>query len=755
MTGESPERPDARAKVTGRARYTGDLRIPGMLEGAVLRSPWPHARIAGIDTAEAARQPGVVAVLTAADLAGLDPYFGQALRDQPVLAIDRVRFAGEPVAAVAAKDARAAEAACRRIVVRYEPLPALRTVDEALAPGAPALHDRAPRSTLFPDVRDITPDLARNVAHHFVFRRGEPEAAFHVADRVFDDTFTLPGVHHHALEPHGAIAHHLGAELTVWAGTQYPFATRQMLAEMFELPHSRVRVVVPFVGGAFGSRELLPVAPLAAALSRKAGAPVRILVSAEDTARTVVREGARIRIQTAVRADGTLLGRRAEIHLDIGAYANQGPRLCKKAGYRVIGPYRIPHVHVDAYAVYTTNISAGAYRGFSAPEVCWAYESQMDAIAAALGLDPVALRMRNLLGRGDAYVDGDRPVDSDLPAMLETLTAAVGWDDPRPAGTGLGLACALKDGGGTRTSSTAVVRLHADASATVLASSAEIGQGVQAALGALAAAELGLPPARVTVSAPDTALTPFDQRTNASRATALLGQAVRDAARHVAEQVRAIAAEALGVAPEACRLEGGGVRAGDRRLTYAEVVQCFFRDAGGELLGIGYYRPAPARATLGSTASFWEVGLGAVLVSVDRETGALTMHRYVTLSDAGRVVSRQGVEGQDLGGAMMGLGPALFEALAYDDGGQLLNPGLIDYRLPLFADLPPVLDALVVEGGGGPGPDGVKGVAEGSIIPVAPAIANALFAAAGVRIRDLPLTPERVWRALRDGGRAR
>jgi CO/xanthine dehydrogenase Mo-binding subunit len=746
--GPSPERPDARAKVTGRARYTGDLHVPGMVEGAVLRSPWPHARIVSIDTAEAERQPGVLAVLTAADLGAIDPYFGQALRDQPVLAIDRVRFAGEPVAAVAAADARTAEAALRRIVVHYEPLPALRTPDEALAPGAPALHDRAPRSTLFPDVQDITPDLARNVAHHFVFRRGDPEAAFREADRVFDDTFTLPSVHHHPLEPHGAIAHHLGSELTVWAGTQYPFATRQMLAEMFGLPQSRVRVVVPFVGGAFGSRELLPVVPLAVALSRKAGAPVRVLCSAEDTARTVARDAARIRIQTAVRADGTLLGRRAEIHLDVGAYANQGPRLCKKAGYRVIGPYRIPHVHVDAYAVYTNHVSAGAYRGFGAPEVCWAYESQMDAIATALGLDPVALRMRNLLGRGDEYARGDRPIDSDIPAMLETLTKAVGWDGPRAAGTGRGLACALKDGGGTRTSSTAVVRLHPDASATVLASSAEIGQGVQAVLGQLAAAELGIPPARVTVSAPDTALTPFDQRTNASRATALLGQAVREAARHVTEQARAIAAEALGVPLEACRIEDGGVRAGDRRLSYGEVVQRFFRDAGGELLGIGYYRPAAARGTLGATASFWEVGLGAAVVSVDRETGAVTVHRYVTLSDPGRVVNREGVEGQDLGGAMMGLGPALFEALAYDDGGQLLNASLIDYRLPLFSDLPASLEALVVEGGGGPGPDGVKGVAEGSIIPVAPAIANALFAATGVRIRDLPLSPERVWRAL-------
>jgi CO/xanthine dehydrogenase Mo-binding subunit len=364
----------------------------------------------------------------------------------------------------------------------------------------------------------------------------------------------------------------------------------------------------------------------------------------------------------------------------------------------------------------------------------------------------VALRRRNLLARGEEYARGDRPVDSDLPAALDTLAAAVGWGEPPPPGAGAaGVAVALKDGGGTRTSSTAVVRLHGDASATVLASSAEIGQGVHAVLAQLAAAELGLAPARVAVTAPDTGVTPFDQRTNASRATALLGHAVQAAARHVAEQVRAIAAEALGVPAGECRLEAGEVRAGDRRIGLGAVIQRFFRDAGGELLGVGYFRPAPARATLGAAASFWEIGLGAALVSVDRETGALTVRRYVTLSDPGRTIHAAGVEGQDLGGAMMGLGPALFEALVYEDG-QLLNGSLAAYRLPLFTDLPDALEALVVEGGGGPGPHGAKGVAEGSIIPVAPAIANAVFAATGVRIRDLPLTPERVWRALRDAG---
>jgi CO/xanthine dehydrogenase Mo-binding subunit len=746
--GRSLERQDARDKVTGRARYTVDLRIPGMVEGKVLRSPHPHARLVAVDTTGARALPGVLAVLTGGDLDGIDPYFGQAVRDQPMLAIDRVRFAGEPVAAVAAVDAATAAAALGRIVVRYEPLPVLATVDEALAPGAPQLHVERPRSTLFPDVQDIAPDVARNICHRFRYRRGDPDAAFRDADLVVDDTFTLPGIHHFPLEPLGAIAHHAGGELTVWVGTQYPFAMRQALAEMFGLPQSRVRIVVPYVGGAFGSRELVPAAPIAAALSRACGAPVRVLFSSEETARTVGRNAGRVRIQSAVMRDGTIVGRRGTIHLDTGAYTDQGSRIAKKAGYRIVGPYRIPHVEVEACAVFTNSVSAGSYRGFGTPEVCWAYESQMDIIAARLGIDPFTLRMKNLLKRDEEYAPGDRPVDSDMDQALEILAKDVGWLEPRPGARGVGLACALKDGGGTRTSSTAIVRLHQDGSATVLASSAEIGQGVQSVLGQIAAHELGLEPARVTVTAPDTGVTPFDQRTNASRATALLGHAVQEAARRVAEQVRAIAAERLGAAPDACRLEGGGVTAGGRAVGFGELIQHFFRDAGGELIGHGYQRPATGTNVLGATASFWEIGLGAAVVAVDRETGSLTVERYVSLSDPGRAINPAGVEGQDLGGAMQGLGPALFEGLSYD-GGQLVNGTLLDYRLPLFSDLPASFDALIVEGGGGPGPHGAKGVAEGSIIPVAPAVANAVFAAVGVRVKDLPLTPERVWRALR------
>jgi CO/xanthine dehydrogenase Mo-binding subunit len=759
--GKSLPRKDAREKVTGRAVYTVDLRVPGMVDGFVLRSPHAHARVVAIHTAEAQRVPGVLCVFTRADVADIDPHFGQALLDQPLIATKKVRVTGEPVAVVVAEDPAAAREALDKIQVEYEPLPAVMTIDEALAPGAPALHGPAELSPLSPDVRDVRPEPERNICNRWLYQRGDTAAAFTNADHVFDHTFTLPALHHFFLEPLAAIASFEGDGLTVWVGTQTPFALRTMLSSMFHLPLSRVRIVVPFVGGGFGGRELIAASPLAAAVSRKAGRPVRIVLSSEETCRTIARHAARIRIRTAATRDGTIMAREAQIHWQTGAYADQGPRVIKKGGYRVVGPYKVPNVKVESVAVYTNTVSAGAYRGFSTPQVAWAYESQMDIMARALGMDPVAFRLKNMLKAGEEYAPGDRPVDSDLPDMLRRAAAAIAAErgpkrgpSDAPAAThalgveGVGVAAVIKDGGGTRTSSTAIVRLHSDASATVLVGAVEMGQGVHTALAQVVAGELGLDPRRVTVAQTDTGVTPFDQRTNASRGISMMAPAAQEAARDVAAQLFAVAAELWGVPPGACRLEAGAVVAGDRRMTIGETILRFFRDADGELIGRGYSRPAAGTAALGAVSTFWEIGIGGVRIAVDRETGAIAVPHFVTVADAGRIVNRQGVEGQDLGAAMMGLGPVLFEELVYD-GDQLLNPSLVDYRLPLFTDLPGEFESIIVEGGMGPGPGGAKGVAEGGGLPIAPAIANALAAATGVRITDLPLTPERVWRALR------
>ncbi|HEY7676389.1 MAG TPA: molybdopterin cofactor-binding domain-containing protein, partial [Candidatus Methylomirabilis sp.] len=399
-------RKDAREKVTGRAAYTVDLRVPGMVDGWVLRSPHSHARIVSIDTAAAGLVPGVRCVFTRADVADIDPHFGQAVLDHPLIALEKVRFAGEPVAVVVAGDAGAAHEALGKIRVEYDPLPALMTIDEALAPGAPALHGPRPLSPLSPDVRDVKPEPERNICNRWTYQRGDVAAAFSGADHVFDHTFTLPAVHHFFLEPLAAVAAFEGDGLTVWVGTQTPFALRQMLSSMFRLPLSRVRIIVPFVGGGFGGRELTSVAPLAAAASRKAGRPVRIVLSSEETCRTIARHAARARIRSAVTRDGRIIGREAQLLWQTGAYADQGPRVIKKGGYRIVGPYRVPNVKVESIAVYTNTVSAGAYRGFSTNQVAWAYESQMDIMACALGMDPVAFRLKNLLKAGEEYAPG-------------------------------------------------------------------------------------------------------------------------------------------------------------------------------------------------------------------------------------------------------------------------------------------------------------------------------------------------------------
>ncbi|HWP34016.1 MAG TPA: xanthine dehydrogenase family protein molybdopterin-binding subunit, partial [Thermodesulfobacteriota bacterium] len=746
--GRSVPRLDAVAKVTGRAKYAGDLTLPGMAHVRVWRSPVPHGRLHRIETGAALAVPGVLAVLTAADLADLDPYYGPAFKDQPILAADRVRYAGEPVAAVIAETEAAAAWAVARLEVELEELPAVATIDAALADGAPVLHERLRPAGHFRDLAALTPVPEKNLCQHSHYERGDVEAAFAAADVVVEGTYTLPAVYHYAMEPHTVLAQWEAEGITVWAATQHPFPVRKELAEIFGLPLARVRVVVPYLGGAYGSKCYTKLEPLAVAASRKVGRPVRLALAVEEACRTVVRHGARCWIRTAARRDGTLLAREAKIYFDTGAYADVGPRVVKKAGYRLPGPYRIPHLRVDAYAVYTNTVPAGAYRGYGTPQVTWAGESQLDELAERLGMDPVELRLKNLLRRGEPYAAGDRPIDGDLPGDLRALARAIGWEEAAPPGRARGVAVGFKDGGGTHTVSTALVRIHADGSVTLLAGSVEHGQGARTVLAQIAAEILELPVERIAVAPPDTAVTPFDQGTSASRSTTLMGLAVAAAARDAREQLVRAAAEVLGAPPGAVRYAGGILSAGGASLGIAEVVRRYFGLPGGELVGRGAYRPEVFEGTLGGATTYWEIGMGAAEVSVDADTGLVRVHRYVSLADVGRAVNPRECEGQDEGGAMQALGHTLFEQLVQEEG-QILNPTLADYRVPLFTDLPEAFSTVLVENGDGPGPFGLKGLGEGGTFAVAPAVANALARATGVRVRELPLTPERVWRALR------
>ena len=435
VIGKSVRRPDAVEKVRGRARYLSDLEMPGMAHARVLRSPYPHARIVDIDVTRARAHPGVFAVLTATDLTWCDPFFGPALRDRPVLATEVARYEGEPVVAVAAVDEATAVEALDLVEIDYASLPAVMTLEEALAPDAPLVHPGDPLSGHFADLSTLKGRPGTNVCHQFDFARGAPDDAFADAALVLEDTYTFPRVQHYSMEPHGAIAAWDDeGGLTVWASTQNPFSVRAELAKMFDLPASRIRIVVPHLGGGFGGKTYAKLEPLAAALAHAARRPVRLVASVEDAFRTVRRCSSRVRVRMGFHADGRLLAMECEADFDVGAYADIAPRVVQKGTYTTTGPYRVPHVRLHSNAVYTNTTPGSAFRGFGVPQIAWAVESMMDVAADRLGRDPVDLRRQNLLGRGDEFARGDTPVDGKLEASLDRLAEAIRWQEAAAPG---------------------------------------------------------------------------------------------------------------------------------------------------------------------------------------------------------------------------------------------------------------------------------------------------------------------------------
>jgi CO/xanthine dehydrogenase Mo-binding subunit len=748
VVGQPVPRVDALEKVTGRARYVTDLTLPGMAHAKVLRSPYAHARVMRVDVTRARALPGVFAALAGADLTWCDPYYGPAYRDRPVLAIDVARYEGEPVAAVAAVNEATAERALELIDVDYEPLAAVMTLEEALAPGAQLVHAGQPPAGHFADLSTLRPRPGTNICHQFSFARGEAAAALAGADVVVDDAYRFPSVQHVALEPHAVLAawDETGA-LTLWASTQNPYSVRVELARMFDLPLARIRVVVPHLGGGFGSKTYAKLEPLAATLARAAGRPVRLAASISEAFQTVRRCASRVQMRVGFRRDGTLVAVQCDADYDVGAYADIGPRVVQKGTYTATGPYRVPHVRLESRAVYTNTTPGGAFRGFGVPQLAWALESLFDAAASRLDRDPVDLRRQNFLAHGEEFAPGDTPIDGKLEESLGRAAEAIGWSQTGAADRGRGVAAMLKASVAPSVSE-AIVRLHADGSATVLASAVEMGQGARTVLAQIAAEVLSVSLERVTVVQPDTAVTPYDQTTSSSRSTAMTGRAVQVAAEDVREQLLAVVAQSLGAATRDLTLADGAVVAASGRLSYAEALALRFGMSGGELIGRGVIAPGRTAAPLGGSTPFWEMAVGAAEVSVDEETGAVRVERYVSVADVGRAINPLTLEGQDEGGVVQGLGHTLLEEMLYADG-HLLNGTLLVYRVPRADDAPPELHCRFVENADGSGPFGAKGAGEGSLIPVSPAVANALARLTGVRLRDLPLTPERVWRALR------
>jgi CO/xanthine dehydrogenase Mo-binding subunit len=751
VVGRPETRLDGADKVTGKAVYTVDVELPGMAYGKILRSPYAHARVKRVDARKAEVLPGVYAVITRDDQRGLG-MFGAAYKDQTIVAIDKVRYVGDPVAAVAAIDEATAEEALNLIDVEYDELPAVTSIEEALAPDAPLVHDSSSSGGEMMGQHYEAPKefAGSNLCYRFSYAKGHVEEGFKKADHIFDDTFRFPRVQHFSMEPHATVAHVDGNHITLWAGTQEPFTLREHLAEIFHLPMNKIRIIVPYLGGAYGGKLAVKTEPLAAALSWKAQRPVRLVHSIEESFKTVTRHPARVQIKTGVTKDGKLVARQCLIYMETGAYADAGPRVTQKAGYRCLGPYRIPHVKTDAYTVYTNTVPAGAYRGFGTLQVTWAYESQMDIIAEKLAMDPLELRLKNLLKKGELYTPGDTPVDCDLQEGLLRAAKEIGWNkkDNKP-NRGKGLACCMKDGGGTYKVASAAVKMNSDGSIILLTGTVEIGQGARTALSQIVAEELAVPLSRITVAELDTDVTPYDVNTNASSSTVVMGLSVQRAAQDLKRQLLRHGAKVLKATHDRLALKHGRIEdPKGQGISFEGLMHKVFSSKAGEIVGRGAYQDIKSKkAVLGSPTTFWEISWGGAEVEVDRDTGKITLIKYVSLADVGQAIHPVLCEGQDEGGVMNALGHSLLEEMVYKDG-QLLNPNLVDYRVPTFSDLPMGFETILVENHNGPGPFGAKGTGEGGLLPVAPAIGNALYKATGVRLYHLPLTPERVWQAL-------
>jgi CO/xanthine dehydrogenase Mo-binding subunit len=503
---------------------------------------------------------------------------------------------------------------------------------------------------------------------------------------------------------------------------------------------------VPYVGGGYGGKLYVKAEPISAALSWMTRRPVKLQLSINESFKTVTRHPARVTVKTGVTKEGKLIARECQVYMDTGAYADAGPRVTQKAAYRALGPYRIPYAKVEAYGVYTNTVPAGAFRGFGALQVTWAYESQMDMIAERLGLDPLEFRLRNLLKKGDIYTAGDTPVDCDLEEGLLKVADAIRWREKNSLpNRAKGISCCIKDAGGTYKVAGATVKMSSDGSAVLLTGTVEIGQGPRTALSQVVAEELSLPLEQITVAQLDTDVTPYDISTSASSSMVVMGTAVLRAAQDVRKQLLQCASKVLKQKVENLTLHNGQVVFGERpAISFTKVIVDFFGSKAGEIIGKGLYKDKRnPKAVLGSTTTFWEVGWGGVEVEVDPDTGVIYVLNYVSACDAGKAINPEQCIGQDEGAVLFGIGHTLMEEMVYEDG-QLLNGNLVDYRVPRFADLPANLDTILIENGNGPGPFGSKGIGEGGLLPVANAVARAV----GVRIQELPLTPPRVWRAL-------
>ena len=757
----SVPRLESTAKVNGTAEYINHLRLSGMLYGKIHRSAAAHARIVRIDKTVALAVVGVHAVITAEDICKVvpEPYYGPAFLDQPVLAHKKVRHVGEAVAVVLAADPDVAEEAANLIAVEYETLDPVFDEVEAAQPGAPILHESIKPSGTFPDLKNLKVRGETNIALDAPVRHGDIEQGFAQSDHIFEHTFRTRKAMHTPFEPIATIGELKGNNLVLHTTSQSPSFVRTEVSRMLGWPENRVRVRTAFLGGAFGSKLYIKLEALVACLVLIARRPVKVALTMEEQFYTITKHGTTVRMKTGVTKEGRMLARRAEVWWNGGAYADIGPRVTQKSGFTAVGPYDIENVELEGHAVYTNEPPAGALRGFGIPQMVWAYECQADIIAHELGIDPLEFRRRNLLRDGRPHATGTIITNSKLEEILDCLQEKMQWDQPFDHGSGpirrgRGIAIGMK-ACVAPTTSVAQITVYGDGSCALACGTVDMGQGSDTALAQIVGEVFGIDPAEVHVIHPDTDVTPYDMATLGSRSTFHSGNAVCLAAKHARAQLLEIASKSLGVGVEELELyDGAAVTRSGSKMTLAEIMESRFKMQAGNVIGIGtftpsYVKPDPQTGQSPNITPFWMNGGVGVELEVDTETGRIRILKMVNVGDVGRAINPGIVARQLNGAAVMQLGGTICEEMLFD-GGQVLNASLADYKVPSINDVPQHWEAVLVEEPNPDGPFGAKGAGETGTFAVSPAIANALYDAVGVRMFEVPFTPEKVLRAIRE-----
>jgi CO/xanthine dehydrogenase Mo-binding subunit len=768
--GKSVPRIDMYEKVTGTATFADDLpasRVPGLLYGRLVRSPYAHALIHAVDTTRALDLPGVKAVVTGADVA---KNIGLYLIDRPIFARDRVRYVGEPGAGVVAITEEIAEEAARLIQVSYEELPAVFDPVEGASPDAPLLH---PDLGSYEVANFIFPQPGTNISEHFKLRKGSVEAAWPRCAAVVEGEFRLPQIQHVPIEPHIAVGlWEPSGQVTLWTGSQSPFAQRDLIAQSLDIPHGNLRVVSPYVGGGFGGKAGISMEVCAVVMAKAVqGRPVKLRMTREEEfIGTSVRQSLVARTKIGCDAEGNLLAMETQYYFGGGAYNDYGVNIARAAGYSCTGPYLIPNVKGDSYCVYTNQPIGSAMRGFGMPEIHWGIEQIMDQLAEAIGLDAAEFRRRNCVKSGEIILTGMEMTPIDLVACIDKVTEAISWGETAPASAphkkrGKGIAIMWKAPAmPPNPGSAAIVRFNEDATVNVSIGAQDLGQGAFTAMAQIAAQALGVPYEWVRVSVPvDTKYSPYEWQTVASRITWSTGNAVKAAAEDARHQILDIVAGHWGEDAKDLDIKDGVVfsyRSEQEQSLKGMVVyglpnEDFEGWTGGPIVGQGKFMPTyvtnldfetgqGARAVVHYT-----VGAQAVDLEVDTETGEIAVLKIASAYDVGKAINPDLILTQIEGGAVHGMSSA-FEGLQFDEKGRPRNPNLVDYRIATAADIPREIEGAYVETPVEDGPWGARGVGEHVMVPTAPAMANALYDALGIRFDDLPLSAERIYMALQE-----